>query len=947
MGANHDGKVTICTALDNSGIEKDMGEVAGEFGGLNKVLGNTKKAITGALSKPVSESCAKIKKDISAAEKQIEQYQKQIQKSEAAKLPLLDQANQLGAELDAAKAKLAELQALQQSAGNILASAGEQELSGPNLEAYLNAYEQKPQLDLDVSQQQAQVDALQKKWDEANNKIEAYNAKIDQANREITQQKKNVEDLAKEYKVAEKETKKLGKNVANANGGVGAMEKSVRSFSSRLKSIAMGALLFNGISAGLREFTSYLGNTLKTNEKFVAELSKLKGALLTAFQPIYNAIAPALIYLIRILTSATLVIAEFFAMITGTNISSSAAAADNLYQEADAIDKVEEAAKKAGKTVAGFDELNVLQDKSQSTGSTGSPTGNSGTIAPDFSTDMVDGVREAMEAILVLVGLIGAGILAWKLIDAYTAGTSLLGVFKGAAAQLLIIAGAILLVTGYCDAWVNGVDWGNLLAVLGGVAAVLGGLYIKFGSLGAGIGAVAAGVAMVVLGIKDFVKNGATMQNAILIIGGAIAVAIGLATAGLSTVTAAIVGVVTAVGAFVAAIVLEEPAIMTVEQAQKNLTAAKEAAAEAENGYINAVDAAENALNRLKEAEESAGVTGAELYSQVQSGTLDYANMTSAQREVYKAYLDNEQKQKDLEESTRAFNEAKKAETIASYENQLALAKESGNYDEFKNSVVAAFEAGELSASEARDLIGKSMSEMSDDTQKTFMEDLPGDIKTGLDPSQYETTRKKMGDWFKSVGKGFIENIWQPVKQFWKDHIAQVFTGKFWVNLAKDCGNGLISGFEAAINGIISLFETMINWVVGGLNKISFDVPDWVPGIGGKKFGFNIKKVKFDRVSIPRLATGAVIPPNKEFMAVLGDQKHGTNIEAPLATIQEAVALVMQDQTSAIMAGFEASVGIQREILEAVLGIQIGDDVIGTAVERYNRKRAIMRGSTV
>ena len=34
----------------------------------------------------------------------------------------------------------------------------------------------------------------------------------------------------------------------------------------------------------------------------------------------------------------------------------------------------------------------------------------------------------------------------------------------------------------------------------------------------------------------------------------------------------------------------------------------------------------------------------------------------------------------------------------------------------------------------------------------------------------------------------------------------------------------------------------MINWIVDGLNKIKFDVPDWVPGIGGKKFGFNISK---------------------------------------------------------------------------------------------------------
>ena len=707
-------------------------------------------------------------------------------------------------------------------------------------------------------------------------------------------------------------------------------------------------MIFNGISAGLREFTSYLGQALKTNDAFRTELAQLKGALLTAFQPIYNAVAPALTSLMQILTTATLVVAQFFATLTGTTLEASASAAAGLYEEANGLKAVGSAAKKAKKSIAGFDELNILQDKSETSGK----TGGSDATTPNFSvsdwaiTDTMDKVRGCMEAILVLVGLVGAGILAWKIIDAYTAGTSLVGAFKGVAAQALIIAGAVLLVTGYCDGWVNGVDWGNFAIVLGGIAAIIGGIYLKFGALAASIGTVAAGIALIILGVKDFISNGATLQNTILIIGGAIAVAVGLATAGVSVLVSAIVGAVAAVAAFTAAILLEEPAIMSTKEAQEQLTAAKEAAAEAENGYINAVDAAESALTRLQDAEAKAGISGADLYAQVQSGTLDYANMTDAQKECYKAYLDNEEKQKALAESTAALNAAKKAETLASLENEIALGKEAGSYDQCKESILAAYNEGAISAEECRDLLAKSMSEMSDDAQKTFMEDIPSDIQSGLDPNKYETTRKKMGDWFKNAGKYFIEKIWQPIKEFWNQHIAPIFAKKFWTDLAKKCGNGLIAGFEGAINGIISMFESMINWVVKGLNKISFDVPAWVPGIGGKKFGFNIPTVKFNRVSIPRLAQGAVIPPNREFLAVLGDQKHGTNIEAPLATIQEAVALVMGDQTAAILAGFEASVGVQREILEAVLGIQIGDDVIGQAAARYNRKLAVMRGGT-
>ena len=189
-----------------------------------------------------------------------------------------------------------------------------------------------------------------------------------------------------------------------------------------------------------------------------------------------------------------------------------------------------------------------------------------------------------------------------------------------------------------------------------------------------------------------------------------------------------------------------------------------------------------------------------------------------------------------------------------------------------------------------------------------------------------------------------IKGVWQKIKDFWNAHIARIFTGKFWTDLAKKCGNGLIAGFEGAINGIISLFEMMINWVVGGLNKISFDVPDWVPGIGGSKFGFSIPAAKFGRVSIPRLAQGAVIPPNREFMAILGDQRHGTNIEAPLSTIQEAVAAVMSEYEASNLAGHEATVETLRQILLAVLGIEIGDTTIGQAANRYNEELAIVRG---
>ena len=161
--------------------------------------------------------------------------------------------------------------------------------------------------------------------------------------------------------------------------------------------------------------------------------------------------------------------------------------------------------------------------------------------------------------------------------------------------------------------------------------------------------------------------------------------------------------------------------------------------------------------------------------------------------------------------------------------------------------------------------------------------------------------------------------------------------------------NGLKNAIKSPVNAIIGFINGMISGIVSGinsaisvLNRLHISIPRWVPGIGGRSLGFNIPHVYAPQ--IPYLAKGAVIPPNAPFMAMLGDQRHGTNVEAPLETIQEAVALVMDGMTGGMMAGFEAVIAILREILEAVMGIEIGDDVIANAVKNYNRKMAVVNG---
>lgn len=150
---------------------------------------------------------------------------------------------------------------------------------------------------------------------------------------------------------------------------------------------------------------------------------------------------------------------------------------------------------------------------------------------------------------------------------------------------------------------------------------------------------------------------------------------------------------------------------------------------------------------------------------------------------------------------------------------------------------------------------------------------------------------------FQTYGK-FVSDVYKNIKDILKgviDFIVGVFTGdwtKAWqgvTEIFRGIWNNIVAIIEAAINFIID----GINLLISALNTIHFEIPGWVPLIGGKSFGISIPLVS--QVALPRLAEGAVIPPNREFMAVLGDQKSGTNIETPLETMVQAFKQAMNE----------------------------------------------------
>ena len=137
--------------------------------------------------------------------------------------------------------------------------------------------------------------------------------------------------------------------------------------------------------------------------------------------------------------------------------------------------------------------------------------------------------------------------------------------------------------------------------------------------------------------------------------------------------------------------------------------------------------------------------------------------------------------------------------------------------------------------------------------------------------------------------KAVATNVWNGIKAAW-GNASSWFKSKVLDPLSNGFKN-MVNGVIGFINGMIRAVVNGVNAIVNAVNKISFAVPDWVPGIGGKNLGFNLETISYPQ--IPYLAQGAVLPANKPFLAVVGDQKHGTNIEAPLDTIKQALAEVL------------------------------------------------------
>lgn len=684
--------------------------------------------------------------------------------------------------------------------------------------------------------------------------------------------------------------------------------KNLAKFRNRLMSIVSGALVFNLISAGLRKTTEWMGSAALSSATLRAALGSLQGAASTAAAPLLQAILPALTAIANAAATAFYYIAQLVSFLTGKSIGASQSAAK-------AMGKYAKAAKSAGSAADGalakFDELDVLDKNSG---------GGAGAITPnyDFNTDnpFLDEILQAIKD----GDWYGVGqLIGEKLRDSLNAipWPDIQDKARAWATNIANCINGFIEVPGLWEAIGHTVAQGLNTALIFADTLMQG---IHWDSLGAGIArglttAVAEldwpllgrvltdGMRAAILTLYSFVQTYTGWAD----LGNSIAACINSAIANIPWMEAGL-----GLSGFVVGLL--HTLIATVQGTDWTALGQNIVSMVSSIDWVGlfsamgtlAIDVLQ-AINGILDQVDW-GAVGQKIMECIEA--VDWAGILSQLGEI----INNNWP------LLLAILGAALLPQISTFILSTVLGAVLNALAVFIASVVASIGLWPLLLVAAVSVILAAIIET--------LRKHGDDIRAGVD--KFGET---IADIIRSAGEKVKEiwnGLWLTVKligmQLWED-ITQGWND-FWINIGtaldsaaadiqqgwndawtavsdfvSDIWEGITDTIETAINGIIGLVNGMISAIVGGVNGVigvlngfGFDVPEWAQDkLGVERVGFNIDPITAPQ--IPYLAQGAVIPANHEFLAVLGDQTNGTNIEAPLATIQQALAEVMEAYT--------------------------------------------------
>ncbi|MBR2048276.1 MAG: hypothetical protein IJ960_06725 [Oscillospiraceae bacterium] len=655
--------------------------------------------------------------------------------------------------------------------------------------------------------------------------------------------------------------------------------KATSRFGSRLREIASGALIFNGISAALRSVVNYFGKTIASTDQMRSALANLKGAAANAASPIIQVLTPALTALANAAATVFSYVASLLTALTG-----------KVSTAASTVTKGAGAAKKALASLAGFDEIQKLDGQNDGSG------GGSETVTPNYDfQDKSPFLDDLLAAIKAGQWKQVGQLLARKINDSLAAinwekiqtkatqwTRNLVDTINGFVHELdfdllgRTIGNGLNTIGQIIDTFYQGVDW---VAMGEGFGTGLNGLFdtVDWAMLGRVLTDKLKALFGILYGFVqtfDFAGLGSDLSQMIMAAVGNI----DWAKAG-EGVSSGIIGIATTISVCLKA--------LDWQQIGRDVEA-----------FLASVDWSGMVRSIVEGIGAAVGGLAATLWEIIGD---EWNSMVDT-------WLENSEKCG--------------GDVVAGL--LLSILEGLANISQWIiDNIFTPFIDGFCEAFGIH-------------SPSTVMEEQGGFIIEGL--------------------LNGITTAWENVKTFFgtalediKSKLSEAF------NSIRDTAadiweNGIVPAIKNPINAIIGCINGMISGVVSGintmiraLNRIHFDIPEWVPGMGGKSFGFSLSEMSTPQ--IPMLAGGGVIKqPTLAMMGEYSGAQNNPEIVAPQSIIEETVASVLGGLTDITERGFETVVGLLREILEVVLGIEIDGETLSRAVENYKRKMAAAKG---
>ena len=773
-------------------------------------------------------------KELNRLNKRIQTLTDQIYSKQKMQMPLVEQSRRLAAQLDAAKVSLQNMQ----GTGGVSFNADQ------------------------ISDQRERVRLLQAEWNKVQGKVDRYEDAIRKATTELEIAKTNAGEMQQRLAAGSTSSERMTSAFKRANA-------QAKKFTQNIRSAIGMSLLFGFAFQAMSSFTEWMGKVIQVNDEASAAVARLKAAFLTLAQPLLNVIIPAFTTLANILTDMVMGAAALVSTLLGSTVENSKESAEGLYEETSALEETGKAAEEASKSLAAFDEINKLSDGTKKA----SKQEPEESIPPDFA-----GLEESNSWIADMMSQVAG----WVPVALMLGGIALIAIGAAMGSLLLVTAGLGILGFGILSAVENEQlqSWAETLG-LNNVQEFV--------------------VLAVLLGGIAIVAIGAAMGNILMVVAGLVLIGITVAyvaQSGMLQDWAETLGLSKAAQYVTAGLLIAGIALVVIGAIMKN--------------YLMIIS--------------GLGLIAAGVYVGMKSGVLqswwDALQLSGAVAWVTAGLLIAGIALVVIGAIMK--NIAMVITGVGLFAAGVTVGIASGTFESW-------WEALQLSQAPAWItailIIGGIALTIFGIAMKNFMMFIGGMamIFAGINYGEESGT---FDNWWDALGLEHADsyvtaalliggmalivfgivtaNVLMVIGGIAMLGVAAVYgskTGTFesWAEALHldDVAGKVTAAIMLAGIALIGIGASTLNpvLVLAGLALLGVGaIGNYLTGDGGTGSARSrmLAAPNFQQYEIPALARGAVIPPNREFLAVLGDQKNGTNIETPVSEIEAAVARGMQ-----------------------------------------------------